>query len=277
MVPAERVDSPLVQSQHPELERAWEAYDEGDLEGALALAARVPPQVGERWLLECLARTDQGELPEARLALQRAGEAGVAEDEPGSLWARGELLLGEWRIEEAERAFRELSRREDGPEVTERLAFCAELAGRFREADALYAKAHDQAPDAFPLVPRLRDAEFEEVVVEAIAGLPEEFRDLLEDSEVIVAPLPTPELAAARPPAETPPDLLGLFVGPSRLEWADSPGAEATPVVYLFQRNLERAATDHDELREQIAITLYHELGHLLGFDEEGVAELGLE
>ena len=46
--------------------------------------------------------------------------------------------------------------------------------------------------------------------------------------------------------------------------------------IYLFQRNLERAAKDRDDLVEQIRITLWHELGHYLGFEEEDMDDLGL-
>ena len=75
---------------------------------------------------------------------------------------------------------------------------------------------------------------------------------------------------------ETPPDLLGLFLGVSLLERSGE-HPELPPSIHLYQRNLERAAVDEEELKEQIRITLYHELGHYLGFDEDGVAELGLE
>ena len=55
--------------------------------------------------------------------------------------------------------------------------------------------------------------------------------------------------------------------------------------IFWFRRDLrladnpalERACRSHDELVEQIRVTLFHEIGHMLGFDEEGVAELGLE
>ena len=59
----------------------------------------------------------------------------------------------------------------------------------------------------------------------------------------------------------------------------------AVPVAFLvitatlkgFDRNLERAAKNREHLLEEIRTTLYHELGHVLGFDEEGVAQMGLE
>ena len=76
-------------------------------------------------------------------------------------------------------------------------------------------------------------------------------------------------------PGLTPPDLLGLFTGSSRLEGSDE-DLELPPTIYLFQRNLERFARDLGELREQIRITLYHEIAHRLGFEEEGVDAMGL-
>jgi predicted Zn-dependent protease with MMP-like domain len=78
-------------------------------------------------------------------------------------------------------------------------------------------------------------------------------------------------------PASTPPELLGLFVGAPNTESSADLNAELPPRIFLFQRNLERAAKDRAALREEIRVTLYHEIGHLLGFDEDGVAEMGLE
>ena len=46
--------------------------------------------------------------------------------------------------------------------------------------------------------------------------------------------------------------------------------------IYLFKRNLERMARDEAHLAEEIRITLFHEIGHLLGLDEDEVASMGL-
>ena len=78
-------------------------------------------------------------------------------------------------------------------------------------------------------------------------------------------------------PSETPPDMLGLFVGRNELEIDETAGAQLPPRIHLFQRNIERACRDPEHLVTEIRKTLYHEIGHMLGFDEEGVAELGLE
>jgi predicted Zn-dependent protease with MMP-like domain len=110
--------------------------------------------------------------------------------------------------------------------------------------------------------------------------LPEPFRRALEEVQVLIEPAPARELAGERSLedlAETPPDLLGLFTGSSRLDRPSEASFELPPTIHLFQRNLERATADREDLVEQIRVTLYHELAHWLGFDEEGVADLGLE
>ena len=106
--------------------------------------------------------------------------------------------------------------------------------------------------------------------------LPAEFRRALDTTAVVIDPMPTRALASGSHPGETPPDLLGLFVGRGLYDRTPEDSGEMPPTVYLFQRNLERAARDHEELVEQIRVTLFHELGHALGFDEEGVDEMGL-
>jgi predicted Zn-dependent protease with MMP-like domain len=72
-------------------------------------------------------------------------------------------------------------------------------------------------------------------------------------------------------------DLLGLFEGASL---ADSPAdsAESLPRIRLFLDSLwAYVQGDRALFRQEVRVTLLHELGHFLGFDEEQVADLGLE
>ena len=81
-------------------------------------------------------------------------------------------------------------------------------------------------------------------------------------------------LRAEQPPLD--PELLGLFVGvPLSEQSSFSPGGELPPGILLFKRNLERLALQPAELIEEIAITVYHELGHYLGLDEQELEDLG--
>src|SRR5438477_533834 len=123
---------------------------------------------------------------------------------------------------------------------------------------------------------RLSSEELERVISEAIENLPDQFKLPLETTEVIVEPVPSEWMIDRREPSETPPDLLGLFVGSSDLDAGDESG-RLPRRIFLFQRNLERFARSREELVEEIRTTLFHEIGHMLGFDEEGVAAMGLE
>lgn len=118
------------------------------------------------------------------------------------------------------------------------------------------------------------DDVFDALLERAIADLPAPFAELLERVPVIVDPIPSPALFAVVEDAE---ELLGLFVGPTLEDWDATDAAPETAVIYLFQRHLEEACATRAELEHQIRITLFHELGHALGFDEEGLTRLGLE
>ena len=71
--------------------------------------------------------------------------------------------------------------------------------------------------------------------------------------------------------------LMGLFVGPPMSEWNRPDAPPETAVIYIFQGPLEESCASRKELGDQIRITLFHELGHCLGFDEDGLKRIGLE
>jgi len=72
-------------------------------------------------------------------------------------------------------------------------------------------------------------------------------------------------------------DLLGLFEGASLGDPVPE-SAEQLPYIRLFLDNLwDYAEGDLMRFREEVRITLLHELGHYLGLDEDQVSHLGLE
>lgn len=100
---------------------------------------------------------------------------------------------------------------------------------------------------------------FEEFVVDAIDGLPEEFQRVLENVAVVVSDRGA-EVHA-----------YGQYYGDgvARERYEDR--------IVIYRDTLERDfGHDHDLLARQVERTLRHELAHHLGWDERGVGGLGL-
>ena len=277
--PAEAAWEDQDQEPGPEdevLDEAWEALDAGDSKRALSKLEQLDEDWPERWIPEALARVDLGELRRARAVLEQAEQFEDLGTQPEYLWAKAQLLLCEWRFGEARELLGKLLTMERTAPVLERLSLVAEMEGDFETAEGMLDEAIALDPH-FAHAPRLSQEEFEAEVEAAVKALPREFQKGLENCEVLIDAMPSGWMLEPGDPASTPPELLGLFVGAPNTEASADENAELPPRIFLFQRNLERAARDRVALREEIRVTLYHEIGHLLGFDEEGVAEMGLE
>ena len=78
--------------------------------------------------------------------------------------------------------------------------------------------------------------------------------------------------------AENPedPDLLGLYHGVPLPERGDMAGS-LPDTISIYRIPLEESFPDPVELREEIRITVLHELGHYFGLDEDRLEELGYD
>ena len=119
-------------------------------------------------------------------------------------------------------------------------------------------------------------SQFEQMVGEAIAKLPEQFRQAIE-RDVPVQILPRPPLQMLRDLDMEPDELLfGLYEGLPRTELAED--IERVPDrIWLFKEDLEQISESAEHLREEVRITLLHELGHYFGLDEDDLERLGFQ
>jgi predicted Zn-dependent protease with MMP-like domain len=194
----------------------------------------------------------------------------------GALLGRAECLHLLWRTDEAVKAVRALASpvaEEDDPERIELEGMVLETLGRFEEADRLFAEAHRLAPDDFPLPTRLSGEDFKVMLDKVLASLPRVIREAVLEVPVLVEPKPSREVAEHEPAIN--PEVLGLFVG-TPVGQKLRGGSGYGDVVLLFQKNLERAGRSRQEVSKEMKITLLHEYGHYLGFDEEELEHLGL-
>jgi len=194
----------------------------------------------------------------------------------GALLGRAECLHLLWRTDEALKAVRALAppdAEEDDPERIELEGMVLETLGRFEEADRLFAEAHRLAPEDFPLPTRLSAEDFKVMLDKVLASLPRVIREAVLEVPVLAEPKPAREVAEHEPAIN--PEVLGLFVG-TPVGQKLRGGSGYGDVVLLFQKNLERAGRSRQDVSKEMKITLLHEYGHYLGFDEEELEHLGL-
>ena len=106
---------------------------------------------------------------------------------------------------------------------------------------------------------------FEEVVRSALDLLPPDLAAGLRNVAVVVEDENSED-----------PDLYGLFEGIPLTEGGPGPG-DLPNRIAIYRRPLEDDFPDLAELRDEIRITVLHELGHYFGLDEDRLAELGYE
>jgi predicted Zn-dependent protease with MMP-like domain len=260
------------------LDGIYDALDGGQPELALARAREALEAGGEQdpvlHLLSGVALLELDDPEGATTSLERA--CAIDPDDAESRAYLAEAHFRCCRFEPAEREARAAVRADGSlPHARWLLGLALERRGRLAEADAEFARAAREAPEDFHNPVRFGQDEFERHVAAAIDALPPGFRDHLRDVSVTVDELPSTEvLTAEQPPLD--PELLGLFLGLPRTEHSVfSAGGELPPRIVLFKRNLERVAQDADELREEIGVTVRHELAHYLGLDEEEIESAG--
>lgn len=194
----------------------------------------------------------------------------------GAALGRIESLEMLWRTDDALRDVRALRGTEPGqddPERAELEARILEARGDFADADRMFALAHELAPREFPLPVRTTEADFRAILDKVLDSLPDVIRAAVLQVPVLVEAKPSRAIAERAP--QITPEVLGLFVGTTVGEKVYAPSGYPN-VVLLFQRNLERAGRSRSEVAKEIKITLLHEYGHYLGFDEEELEHLGL-
>jgi len=72
------------------------------------------------------------------------------------------------------------------------------------------------------------------------------------------------------------PELLGLYHGVPLPERGDMAGA-LPDKISIYRLPLEESFPDPADLRDEIRITVLHELAHYFGLDEDRISQLGYE
>ena len=106
---------------------------------------------------------------------------------------------------------------------------------------------------------------FEAIVVAELDALPDEMVDGLEN--VVFVTEDRPEDRSL--------DLLGLYDGVAVTERGQYGFGEMPDRIILYREPLLAICADEDELRDEIHVTLVHEIAHFYGIDDERLHDLG--
>ena len=108
-------------------------------------------------------------------------------------------------------------------------------------------------------------AEFEKLVVDELDLLPDEMVDGLEN--VVFVTEDRPEDGSL--------DLLGLYDGVDLTRRGNYGFGELPDSIILYREPLLAVATDLGDLKDQIHVTLVHEIAHFYGIDDDELHDLG--
>jgi predicted Zn-dependent protease with MMP-like domain len=280
----------LSETEWGQVSQIWDLLDEGEVEQARAAVdalLRARPGHPDVRIVEAAVCLDEGEASQALETLRGAERSA----DPALLFylravARFELVQFEQARDDALSA---VTVTPDLAEAHELLARIYDYLGQPEHALKHATEARTIDPVAFPQPLEISDRDFQALVEESQGLVDAFFKEKLKevpghlhrqfsealDTPVLVVDLPWREILGAEDPP-LPPDLLGLFVGRSLLDRShvDLPGVPEA--IYLFRRNLLRSCADREELAREVRTTVQHEMGHLLGFDEGDLEDLGL-
>jgi predicted Zn-dependent protease with MMP-like domain len=113
---------------------------------------------------------------------------------------------------------------------------------------------------------------FEALVVEALGEIPEPFTSLLDNVQIVVEDEPGPDHLAGLPDVG---EIFGLYQGIPQTERDANYTFVMPDKISLFRGPLMRACEDEDELYDEIAITIVHEVAHHFGISDARLEELG--
>jgi predicted Zn-dependent protease with MMP-like domain len=116
--------------------------------------------------------------------------------------------------------------------------------------------------------------EFEMLVEQALADLPEPFAEFLEEVPVEVQTRPSKKLLR-EVGLEEDQLLMGLYRGVDRTRRSVEDSGRLPDVIYIFQEDHELVCNSRQQLVQEVRKTVLHEIGHHFGLSEEDLERLG--
>ena len=122
----------------------------------------------------------------------------------------------------------------------------------------------------------LRREQFYDLVMKAIDDLPPEFRDRLENVDVIVSDWPTP-VQLARSNIRSRFGLLGLYEGVPHTRRGPGYGMVLPDKITIFRKPIEARCHSWKEAEGEVRRVVRHEIAHHFGIDEQKLRQIEKE
>lgn len=107
--------------------------------------------------------------------------------------------------------------------------------------------------------------DFESAVDDALDEIPEQLLALVDNCVILVEDEPEGD----------DPELLGLYDGVALTDRGDMWGGDLPDRILIYRGPLTRMCASEEELRDEIAITVVHEIAHHFGIEDDRLHELG--
>ena len=123
---------------------------------------------------------------------------------------------------------------------------------------------------------------FDRHLEQVLAQLPAQARKLLDEVPLYVEDYPSREVMREMGVRRRD-ELCGLYTGIPLIDRSVEQSPTLSDVVQIYREGILSLATDENghidepELREQIRVTILHELGHYHGLDEDDLEKLGYD
>ncbi len=110
---------------------------------------------------------------------------------------------------------------------------------------------------------RLTDDRFEELVEQAIDAIPPKLTDLMDNVVILV------EREGKDP------NILGLYDGVPLTERDDYGSMVMPDQIFIYQDPISAICATEEEVRNEVLITVVHEIAHHFGIDDDRLHQLG--
>lgn len=107
--------------------------------------------------------------------------------------------------------------------------------------------------------------DFERAVDDALDSIPDELLEMVDNCVILVEDESEGD----------DPDLLGLYDGVALTDRGDLWGGDLPDRIFIYRNPTLRMCEDAEHVREEVAVTVVHEIAHHFGIDDARLHDLG--